>query len=141
MSFLLDTNVLSELRKPVQTMDRNVCAWAAVRHSSDLFLSVITVPEVEVGIGRVERKDRIHGQRLRTWLEDRVLGEFEDRLLPVDLAVAQCTARLHVPDPRSERDALIAATALVHGLTMVTRNVADFEATGVRLINPWLPTE
>jgi len=86
---------------------------------------------------RIERRDAPQGARLRAWMTHHILPEFLDRTLPVDAAVALRCAPLHVPDPRSERDALIAATALVHGMTVVTRNVADFEATGVPLLNPW----
>jgi predicted nucleic acid-binding protein len=73
----------------------------------------------------------------RAWMDNHVLPEFAARVLPVDTAVAQRCARLHVPDRRAERDALIAATALVHGMTIVTRNIADFEPTGVPVLNPW----
>jgi len=85
----------------------------------------------------VERRDPAQGAILRSWLDDHVLPAFADRVLPVDVVVAQRCASLHVPDPRSDRDALIAATAMVHGMTVVTRNVADFEPTGVRILNPW----
>jgi predicted nucleic acid-binding protein len=93
--------------------------------------------ELELGILTIERKDATQGAMLRSWLEQHVLPEFSGRTLPVDTAVALRCARLHVPDKRGERDALIAATALVHGMTVVTRNVADFKPTGVTLINPW----
>lgn len=139
MTYLVDTNVLSELRKPVRVADGNVRSWAAACRPSDLHLSVVTVLEIEIGIGRLERKDRAQGQRLRLWLEGRVLAEFAERILPVDLAVARRAAQMHVPDPRPERDALIAATAEEYGMTVVTRNVADFEPLGVPLIDPWLP--
>jgi hypothetical protein len=85
----------------------------------------------------VERRDRAQGKILRTWLEARVLPAFEDRILPIDTAVVRRCAPLHVPDPHTDRDALIAATALVHGLTVVTRNSSDFRRTGVKLVNPW----
>lgn len=74
---------------------------------------------------------------LRAWLDERVLPAFAGRVLPIDTAIAQRCAKLHIPDPRSDRDALIGATALVHGLTVVTRNLADFKPTGVELFNPW----
>jgi hypothetical protein len=93
--------------------------------------------ELEIGILRVERRDAEQGTRLRNWFETQVCPEFEDRNLSVDAAIARRCARLHVPDPKSDRDALIAATALEHGLTVVTRNLTDFAATGVPLINPW----
>jgi predicted nucleic acid-binding protein len=102
-----------------------------------LYISAITILELELGILQMERRDPIQGAMLRTWLETRALPEFNGRIFPVDTAVAQRCARLHVPDPRAERDALIAATALVHGMIVVTRNIADFAATGVPLLNPW----
>jgi len=134
--FLLDTNVVSELRKAGKA-DAQVRHWAAPVSPAALYLSVISVLELEIGILRVERRDRAQGTLLRAWLEQRVLTAFEDRILPIDTAVARRCARLHVPDPSSDRDALIAATALVHRMTVVTRNVADFEGTGVPLLNPW----
>ena len=135
MTFLLDTNVVSELRKP--GADSRVVAWAGRLPLRDTFLSVITIRELEAGVLLVERRDRRQGRLLRRWLEEQVLGTYGDRLLPVDLAIARRAAALHVPDPRPERDALIAATALVHGLTVATRNVSDFEPTGVSVLNPW----
>lgn len=137
--YLLDTNVVSELRKVrLGKADAHVAAWADSVDAADLFVSAITVMELELGVLAIERKDAIQGALLRTWLERQVLPGFVARTLPTDTAVAQRCARLHVPDKRGERDALIAATALVHGMTVVTRNVADFEPTGVTLINPWL---
>lgn len=139
MTHLLDTNVVSELRKPPRSQDERVRAWAQSLRPSTAFISVVSVLEIEIGIGRLERRDPAQGALLRGWLEDDLLPRFAGRLLPVDLAVARSAARLHVPDPRPERDALLAATALVHGLTMVTRNVRDFAHTGVPLVNPWTP--
>lgn len=138
MRLVLDTNVVSELRK-VQSgkANANVSAWARSVDAADLFVSAITILELELGVLSLERKDATQGALLRTWLERQVLPEFSERTLPVDTAVAQRCAQLHVPNPRSERDALIAATALVHGMAVVTRNVADFAPTGVPLINPW----
>lgn len=136
--FLLDTNVISELRKAGDgKADRNVVAWLSSVDAATLYLSVITLMEIELGVLRIERRDAAQGARLRDWMTHYVLPEFLDRTLPVDAAVALRCARLHVPDPRSERDALIAATALVHGMTVITRNVVDFEAAGVPLLNPW----
>lgn len=138
MMYILDTNVVSELRKVRSgKADANVAAWVGSVAATDLFVSAITVMELELGVLSIERKDTVQGAMLRTWLEQQVLPEFSGRTLPVDAAVAQRCARLHVPDKRSERDALIAATALVHGMTLVTRNVADFQPTGVAMINPW----
>lgn len=136
--FVLDTNVVSELRKVrLGKADANVAAWSETVDASELFVSVITIMELELGVLALERKDTAQGAVLRAWLGQQVLPEFEGRTLPVDTAVAQRCARLHVPDRRGERDALIAATALVHGMSVVTRNVADFEPTGVKTVNPW----
>ncbi|MCP5162190.1 MAG: type II toxin-antitoxin system VapC family toxin [Hahellaceae bacterium] len=140
MMYLLDTNIVSELRKVrAGKADPNVAAWSERVDASELFVSAITILELELGVLSIERKDAVQGAVLRAWLEQHVLPEFTGRTLPVDTAVAQRCARLHVPDRRSERDALIAATALVHGMTVVTRNVADFQPTGVTLLNPWEP--
>ena len=136
--FILDTNVVSELRKAkTGKADRNVLAWASSVSSGSLFLSAITVLELETGVLQKERSDSAQGGLLRAWLDDHVLPAFQGRVLPVDTAVALRCAKLHIPDPRAERDALIAATALVHGMTVVTRNVSDFVATGVLMLNPW----
>ena len=138
MMFVLDTNVVSELRKVrFGKADANVAAWAQGVDAAALFVSAITILELELGVLLIERKDAVQGAMLRAWLDLQVLPEFAGRTLPVDSAVAQRCARLHVPDKRGERDALIAATALVHGMTLVTRNIADFKATGVNLLNPW----
>ena len=136
--FLLDTNVVSELRK-VRTgkAHPNVAAWVQTLQESSLFLSAIVVQELEVGVLQLERKDPTQGAILRSWLDEHVLPTSADRFLPVDTVVARRSARLHVPEPKPYRDGLIAATALVHGMTIVTRNVADFQATGVALLNPW----
>lgn len=142
MRFVLDTNVVSELRK-VQAgkADVNVAAWAQSVDAADLFLSVITIMELETGVLQVQRRDAAQGALLRSWLDYHVLPEFLERVLPIDTVVAQRCARLHVPDRRSERDALIAATALAHGMIVVTRNITDFAPTGVVTINPWLPAQ
>ncbi|MHB1657629.1 MAG: PIN domain-containing protein [Burkholderiales bacterium] len=138
MMFVLDTNVVSELRKiRAGKADANVAAWAESVDAASLFLSSITVMELETGVLQIERKDAIQGAVLRAWLDQHVLPEFSGRVLPIDTAVALRCARLHVPDRRSERDALIAATALVHGMTVVTRNLVDFESPDVALLNPW----
>ncbi len=137
--YLLDTNVVSELRKVrAGKADGLVASWAERVDAADLFLSVITIRELEIGVLLAERRDPSQGGILRSWLSNHVLPAFAGRILAVDTAVAQRSARLHVPDPRPVRDALIAATALVHGMTVVTRNVDDFAPTGVPILNPWL---
>jgi toxin FitB len=136
--YLLDTNVVSELRKgKTGKVNRNVSAWAKGVSPPTLFLSAISILELEIEILLIERRDRAQAAILRSWLEDHVLPAFDGRILAVDTAVARKCAALHVPTPRSDRDSLIAATAIVHGMTVVTRNVSDFEPTGVTVINPW----
>jgi len=136
--FVLDTNVVSELRKAKSgKADPGVVEWVGSVLPASLYLSAVTILELEMGVRQIERRDAAQGAVLRTWLNGHVLPAFADRILPVDLAVAQCCAGLHVPDPRSDRDALIAATAIVHGMTVVTRNIADFSPTGVHILNPW----
>ena len=136
--YLLDTNVVSELRKaPSGRADAKVVAWAASVAVPMLFISSITILEIEIGILQIERKDPAQGMLLRGWLENNVLPAFDGRIIAFDTPIARRCAGLHVPDRRSDRDAIIAATALVHGMQVVTRNTADFEATGVLLINPW----
>ena len=134
--FLLDTNVLSELRR-ADRADARVAAWARSIDHVQLYLSAMTILEIEAGTLLLARRDAAQGRVLRTWIDNHVLPAFEGRILAVDTAVAQRCAQLHVPDPRPERDALIAATALVHRLKVVTRNVADFQPMGVDLLNPW----
>ena len=136
--YLLDTNVISELRKVGDgKADAAVVAWVSEVDAGEMFISALTLMELEIGILRVERRDPAQGARLRAWFDGQVCPEFKNRTLSIDGAIARRCARLHVPDPKSERDALIAATALEHGLTVVTRNIADFAETGVSLINPW----
>ncbi len=136
--YLLDTNVISEFRKAsIGKADRQVAAWASRVPSESLFLSVVCILEMELGALLMERRDPGQGAILRSWLENRVLPTFAGRILPVDAPVALRCAALHVPNPRSYRDSLIAATAMVHGMTVVTRNVSGFEPTGVKLLNPW----
>jgi len=135
---LLDTNVVSELRKVRSgKADPNVSRWAERVAPSELYLSVITLHELELGVLLAERRDPPQGAVLRTWLENHVRPAFLGRILPVDEAVARQAAQLHVPDPRPVRDALIAATAQVHGMTVVTRNIDDFAPMGVPVLNPW----
>jgi len=137
--YILDTNVVSELRKiRAGRADPQVARWADGVDAGSLYLSVITVLELDLGVLQLERKDSRQGAVLRAWLDTQVLTEFSERVFPIDTEVARRCAGLHVPDPRAERDALIAATALVHGMTVVTRNLADFAATGAPLLNPWV---
>jgi predicted nucleic acid-binding protein len=138
--FLLDTNVVSELRKVrLGRADPSVTTWADSVEAVDLYLSALTVEELEIGVLLMERRDPAQGAIFRTWLDSHVMTAFAGRILPVDTAVALRSAKLHVPQPRPIRDSLIAATALVHGMTVVTRNVADFEECVVPLLNPWMP--
>lgn len=136
--YVLDTNVVSELRKAkAGKADANVAAWASSVPASSLYLSAITILELEVGVLLVERRDKAQGSLLRAWFLHHVLPAFADRVLAVDTAVARTCAKLHVPNPRADRDALIAAAALTHGMTVVTRNVADFEPLSAPILNPW----
>jgi predicted nucleic acid-binding protein len=145
MMYLLDTNVVSEMRKALPTpnrqpkIDGRVQSWLGSVSANDLYLSVITVLELGLGLLLLERRDPVQGALLNSWVRGRVLDSFSGRILAVDLAIAHRRASLHVPDRLEDRDALIAATALVHGMTIVTRNVTHFERTGVALLNPWLP--
>lgn len=136
--YILDTNVVSELRKSKSgKANQNVTAWAQGVASSNLYLSVITILELEIGTLIVERRDPVQGSLLRTWLDKHVIPAFTNRIFSIDNAVVLRCARLHVPSPRADRDALIAATALVHGMTVVTRNLTDFEPMGVQTYDPW----
>ena len=136
--FLPDTDVVSELRKVrLGKADPNVARWADQVTSAHLYLSVIVVQELEIGIRLAERRDPRQGAVFRAWMDGQVLPAFAGRILAIDTAIALCSASLHVPDPRPVRDALIAATALVHRMTVVTRNVADFAPTGASVLNPW----
>lgn len=140
MMYLLDTNVVSELRK-VRTgaANPNVKRWAEHLGSESSYLSVISLLELEMGTLQIERRDKHQGALLRSWLDNWVLSTFAGRILPVEQAIVIRCAKLHVPDPMEYRDSLIAATALVHGMTLVTRNVAHFERAGVDILNPWTP--
>lgn len=138
MKYLLDTNVVSELRKVGDgKADANVTRWVGAQDANDLFISAITILELERGILSIQRRDAVQGSRLRGWMDSRVRPEFAERVLTIDDAIATRCAHLHIPDPRNEADALIAATALVHDLTVVTRNIQDFNDTGVIVIDPW----
>jgi hypothetical protein len=140
MMYLLDTNVISEFRKAsIGKADRQVAAWANSVSMESMFLSSVCILELELGTLLMERRDARQGAILRAWLEDFVLPSFAERILVVDTPVALRGAALQAPNPRSYRDALIAATALVHGMTVVTRNVKDFKDTGVTILDPWQP--
>ena len=138
--FLLDTNVVSELRKAGDgRADANVIAWLSNVDAASLYLSSITVMELELGIMRLETaRPQSRGPSCATGRPSpRFCPSFSSALLPIDTLVARRSASLHVPDPRPDRDAYIAATAMVHGMTIVTRNLPDFEPTGVAVLNPW----
>ena len=136
--FLLDTNVVSELRKVATgTADRAVSEWQRAATGVELFVSVVTLFELEIGVRQMELRDPRQGHALRHWFTEKLMPTFSRRVLPIDEIIALRAAAMHVPNRRSDRDAFIAATALVHGMTIVTRNVRDFEGTGVKLINPW----
>ena len=136
--YVLDTNVISELRKAKSgKANHQVITWATGVSVQSMFLSVITILELELGVLQMERRDPIQGSLLRHWLDHQVLPTFSTRVLHVDLQVARSCAAMHRPNPRPERDALIAATALTHSMTVVTRNVSDFNDSGVDVLNPW----
>jgi len=137
--FVLDTNVVSELRK-VRSGKANpgVAAWAEKVPSVVLFISAITIQELEHGVLLMERSDPTQGALLREWLDRSVTDAFKNRVIAVDERVARSAAALHVPDPAPFRDALIGATALVHEMTVVTRDLKDFRRfDGVDVLNPW----
>jgi toxin FitB len=138
LKYLLDTNVVSELRKVGDgKADPNVTAWISAQDSRDLYISAITILELERGILSIQRRDIEQGSRLRAWIDSRVRPEFAERIIAIDEAIATRCAHLHIPDRRNEADALIAATAIVRGLVIVTRNIQDFQGTGVVLVDPW----
>jgi len=138
LKYLLDTNVVSELRKVGDgKADLNVTTWLGAKDSRDLYISAITILELERGILSIQRRDIEQGSRLRTWMDSRVRPEFAERMISIDEAIATRCAHLHIPDRPNEADALIAATAIVHGLVVVTRNIHDFQGTGVVLVDPW----
>ncbi len=136
--YLLDTNVVSELRKVADgRADRVVATWAAKIDPATCYLSVVTLMELELGIRRIERRDRAQARLLLAWMERNVLAEFQHRIFAIDTAIARRCAWLHLPNPQPERDAFIAATALHHQLTLVTRNIVDFDYAGLDVLDPW----
>jgi toxin FitB len=136
--FLIDTNIVSESRKARSgRADAKVIAWLQATDPRQTFLSAMSIFELELGVLRVAQRDVAQGEALRRWLSQIVMPGFSGRILGMDDTIAAVCAALHVPQPASERDAWIAATALVHGLTVVTRNTCDFARTGVKLLNPW----
>lgn len=139
MKYLLDTNVVSELRK-ASTAHEAVVAWAASVRAQDMGVSVVTLLEIEKGVLRAKRRDTQQALVLSRWLNEVLRPQFEDRIIDIDVEIALCCAALHVPDPKPELDALITATALTRELTLVTRNTRDFDGTGVKLFNPWEAT-
>lgn len=135
MTYLLDTNVLSELRK--RSGEPRVKSWVGTQRARDLSISVVTVIEIELGILQRRRSDPDQAHILSRWFEQSVLTGFADRILPLDLEAARRVAPIHVPDAAPKHDALIAGTALSRGLVVVTRNVQDFVRAGADVINPW----
>lgn len=136
MKYLLDTNVVSELRRR-EKCDRFVQAWQKAHDPKSCGISVICLMELQLGIALAAKRDANKGEVLQAWYETRVKPGFAGRILPVTLAVAEACASLHASRPRAFRDSLIAATALVHGLEIVTRNVGDFADTGVAVVDLW----
>ena len=136
--YLLDTNVVSELRKAnTPNIDSNVESWAKTVPVGELHISVISVQEIQTGIDLKMRKDEVQAIRLQEWFNENVLKTFENRIVPIDEAIALVCAKLHVPNKRPYADSLIAASANHHNMTLVTRNVGDFEGLTTKLLNPW----
>ena len=138
--YLLDTNIVSESRKlGTSRIDPVAARWLGRIDAFQTYLSAMTLFELERGVRQMERRDAVQGLALRRWLNDQVLPTYEGRILPLSGAVAAICAALHIPDPKAERDAWIAASAIEAGLTLATRNVGDFAGMGVALINPFEP--
>ena len=136
--YLLDTPVISELRKAkTGRCDAGVMRWASGVARQNLYMSAISLLELENSVAKAERKDRVQAAPLRSWLDDQVMKAFDGRILPVDAGVVKKRAALNHAESKSERDALVVATAQLHGLVLVTRNVAAFKTTRVKLFNPW----
>ncbi|MGT2465572.1 PIN domain-containing protein [Mesorhizobium atlanticum] len=135
---LLDTNVVSELRKVSSGRAHpNVVLWNETVDPAETFISAVVLHELEIGVRQVERHDAVAGKVLRNWLENAVIVTFSGQIVPLDDAAAVQAARWHVPNPKPINDAYIAATALTRRMTLVTRNIGDFEGMGVTLVNPW----
>lgn len=136
--YVLDTNVLSEMRKLRKgVVHPQVRLWSESANISDLYLSSLTVQEIEIGSVRLRKRDPSQSLLFKRWLEETVLVDFAGRILPVDADVARRSAQFYAKDTPPYRDTLIAATAYVHHMAVVTRNVKDFEGMGVTIINPW----
>lgn len=136
--FLIDTNVLSEFRLLHDNRaDKAVAAWASLHDPDTFYLSAVTLMEAEIGIRRMEWRDPRQGRVLRDWMNGVILPRYGNRILPVDDRTAALAASFHVPDPAPFADSLIAATAIIHAMTIVTRNVRDFEFPSVAVLNPW----
>jgi toxin FitB len=136
--YLLDTNIVSEGRKlGTPRIDPQAAHWLVQVDAETTFVSAMTMFELERGVRQMERRDAKQGAALRHWLDQQVTTTYEHRTLPLTRTVALVCAGLHIPDPKSERDAWIAATAIDAGLTLVTRNVDDFVGMGVKLLNPF----
>jgi Predicted nucleic acid-binding protein, contains PIN domain len=136
--YLIDTHAITEMRRR-ERVDGKFAEWAASVAPADLYISTISVLELEMGLMTLEHRSPSRASPLRVWLDTKVLPAFEGRILPIDIRVARRAAALHVPQRRPERSALIAATAIVHGLSVVTRNASEFEPLGVAVLNPWHP--
>lgn len=136
--YLLDTNIISESRKlGTSRIDPRAARWFAQVDVETTFVSAMTIFELERGVQQMERRDATQGSALRRWLDDQIMTAYENRTLPLSRAVALVCAGLHIPDPKSERDAWIAATAIDAELTLISRNVSDFANMSVELINPF----
>lgn len=137
MRFLLDTVTVSELRRADEKMNPGVLAWQ--KNLRESFLSVITLNELRYGIRKVEPRDPIFAAQLTAWYSQIVARPQRFRILPVDRAIAELAAEFRAAHDTPFEDSLIAATAKVHGLTLATRNTADFKDCGISLVNPWEP--